>query len=74
MLGRLKRVWRRSREFRVIKHEPAPGTLPELQRMIYVAAGDFLPEAHRKFNSTVVLSVILGMAFMLALTRLAPVV
>ncbi len=40
---------------------------------IYVAAGDLLPEAHRRFNWKVVGAVIAGMAFMLALKVLVPV-
>ena len=39
---------------------------------LYLGAGDLLPEAHRRFNSTVVLSVLLGMAFILDLTLFAP--
>lgn len=58
------------------------GLIPEpLQRkllafvageFIYVAAGDLLPEAHRRFNWKVVGAVIAGMAFMLALNLLVP--
>ncbi|MBI1734517.1 MAG: ZIP family metal transporter [Candidatus Rokubacteria bacterium] len=40
---------------------------------LYIAAGDLLPEAHRRFNLTVVLFVIGGMAFVLALQLLGPV-
>ncbi|MBI4560576.1 MAG: ZIP family metal transporter [Candidatus Rokubacteria bacterium] len=60
------------------------GLIPEsLQRkllafvagdFIYVAAGDLLPEAHRRFNWKVVAAVIAGMAFMLTLKLLVPVV
>lgn len=39
---------------------------------IYIAAGDLLPEAHRKFNWKVVASVIAGMAFMLVLDFVMP--
>ena len=39
---------------------------------IYVAAGDLLPEAHRKFNWKVVPAVLGGMAVMLAIKRLIP--
>jgi zinc and cadmium transporter len=41
---------------------------------IYIGAGDLLPEAHRKFNWKVVLSVIVGSAFILLLKLLGPVV
>jgi zinc transporter ZupT len=41
---------------------------------LYLAAGDLLPDAHRRFNWKVILSVLLGMIFMLALTRLVPAV
>ena len=37
---------------------------------IYIAAGDFLPEAHRKFNWKVILFVVVGMICMIALKRL----
>lgn len=37
---------------------------------LYIAAGDLLPEAHRRFNLWVILSVILGMALMVGLTGL----
>ena len=39
---------------------------------IYIGAGDLLPEAHRRFNLKVILSVIAGMAFVLALRLLVP--
>lgn len=39
---------------------------------IYLGAGDLLPEAHRRFNGWVILSVVLGMAFMFALKVLLP--
>jgi zinc transporter ZupT len=39
---------------------------------LYLAAGDLLPEAHRRFNWKVMLTLLLGMAFMFILTRLAP--
>jgi zinc and cadmium transporter len=39
---------------------------------IYIGAGDLLPEAHRRFNWKVILSVIGGMAFMLALHTILP--
>jgi zinc transporter ZupT len=39
---------------------------------IYIGAGDLLPEAHRRFNWKVILSVIGGMAFMLVLEILLP--
>lgn len=41
---------------------------------IYIGAGDLLPEAHRRFNLKVILSVLLGMAFMWALKLLVPIV
>lgn len=41
---------------------------------IYIGAGDLLPEAHRRFNWKVILSVIVGMAFMLTLKLLVPIV
>lgn len=41
---------------------------------IYIGAGDLLPEAHRRFNWKVILAVVLGMAFMLALKLLVPIV
>jgi len=40
---------------------------------IYIGASDLLPEAHRRFNFKVIFSVLLGMAFMLALKRLVPI-
>jgi len=39
---------------------------------IYIGAGDLLPEAHRRFNLKVILSVIAGMAFVLTLRFLVP--
>ncbi|MFQ5849001.1 MAG: ZIP family metal transporter [Candidatus Binatia bacterium] len=39
---------------------------------IYIGAGDLLPEAHRRFNWKVILSVIAGMASMLTLKLLVP--
>ena len=39
---------------------------------IYIGAGDLLPEAHRRFNLKVILSVIAGMAFVLTLRLLVP--
>lgn len=39
---------------------------------IYIGAGDLLPEAHRRFNWKVILSVIVGMAFMFTLRFLVP--
>lgn len=39
---------------------------------IYIGAGDLLPEAHRRFNWKVILSVLGGMAFMLGLKILVP--
>lgn len=39
---------------------------------IYIGAGDLLPEAHRRFNWKVILSVIMGMVFMRALELLIP--
>ena len=39
---------------------------------IYIGASDLLPEAHRRFNWKVILSVLGGMAFMLALKILVP--
>ncbi len=39
---------------------------------IYLGAGDLLPEAHRRFNWKVILSVIGGMAFMVLLGLLVP--
>ncbi|MCZ6622373.1 MAG: ZIP family metal transporter [Deltaproteobacteria bacterium] len=39
---------------------------------IYIGAGDLLPEAHRRFNWKVILSVIAGMAFILTLGLLVP--
>jgi len=40
---------------------------------IYIAAGDLLPEAHRRFNWQVILSVLGGMALMFILKRLVPI-
>jgi len=40
---------------------------------IYIGAGDLLPEAHRRFNWKVILSVIAGMAFILTLDLLVPI-
>jgi len=39
---------------------------------IYLGAGDLLPEAHRRFNWKVILSVLAGMAFMLILRAVMP--
>src|SRR3972149_2616001 len=39
---------------------------------IYIGASDMLPEAHRKFNWKVVVSVVGGMAFMWVLRLFAP--
>ncbi len=39
---------------------------------IYIGAGDLLPEAHRRFNWKVILSVVGGMAFMFTLRLLVP--
>lgn len=41
---------------------------------LYIAAGDLLPEAHRRFNWKVIAAVLAGMAFLLALKRVAPMV
>jgi zinc transporter ZupT len=41
---------------------------------IYLGAGDLLPEAHRRFNWKVILSVLAGMALMVILKRLVPIV
>ena len=41
---------------------------------IYIGASDLLPEAHRKFNWKVILSVVGGMAFMEVLRLLVPLV
>lgn len=41
---------------------------------IYLGAGDLLPEAHRRFNWKVIASVIAGMALMVALKALVPIV
>jgi zinc transporter ZupT len=41
---------------------------------IYIGAGDLLPEAHRRFNWKVILSVLGGMSLMLVLKILVPVV
>jgi len=41
---------------------------------IYIAAGDLLPEAHRRFNWQVILSVLGGMALMFILKLLVPIV
>ncbi len=41
---------------------------------LYLAAGDLLPEAHRRFNWKVITLVLAGMAFMFTLTRLFPAV
>jgi len=42
---------------------------------IYIGAGDLLPEAHRRFiNWKVILSVIGGIAFMMILKQLVPIV
>jgi len=39
---------------------------------LYIAAGDLLPEAHRRFNWKVILAVLAGMAFMVLLDLLVP--
>ncbi len=39
---------------------------------IYLGAGDLLPEAHRRFNWKVILSVVAGMVFMYTLRLLVP--
>lgn len=39
---------------------------------IYIGASDLLPEAHRKFNWKVILSVVSGMAFMAVLRHFVP--
>lgn len=39
---------------------------------IYIGASDLLPEAHRRFNWKVILSVVSGMAFMAVLRLLVP--
>lgn len=41
---------------------------------IYIGAGDLLPEAHRRFNWKVILSLLGGMGLMLGLKALVPVV
>lgn len=41
---------------------------------IYIGASDLLPEAHRKFNWKVILSVVSGMAFMAVLRLLVPII
>jgi len=41
---------------------------------IYIGAGDLLPEAHRRFNWKVILSVVAGMTFMVILKALVPIV
>ena len=41
---------------------------------IYLGAGDLLPEAHRRFNWKVILSVLAGMALMVILKLLVPIV
>jgi zinc transporter ZupT len=41
---------------------------------LYLAAGDLLPEAHRRFNWKVILSVLLGMGLMFMLARIVPAV
>jgi len=41
---------------------------------IYIGASDLLPEAHRKFNWKVILSVVSGMGFMGVLRLLVPLV
>lgn len=41
---------------------------------IYIAAGDLLPEAHRRFNWKVIVSLLGGMAGMLTLKLLVPIV
>ncbi len=40
---------------------------------LYIGASDLLPEAHKKFNSVVIISVILGAAFVLLLGSVFPV-
>ncbi len=39
---------------------------------IYVGASDLLPEAHRRFNASVILAVLTGMGFVLTLRTLIP--
>lgn len=41
---------------------------------IYIGASDLLPEAHRRFNARVIISVLMGMAFVLALRGVFPIV
>jgi zinc and cadmium transporter len=41
---------------------------------IYIGASDLLPEAHRRFNAAVIVSVLVGMAFVLALRAIFPAV
>jgi zinc transporter ZupT len=41
---------------------------------LYIAAGDLLPEAHRRFNWQVILAVLGGMALMFILKLLVPIV
>lgn len=40
---------------------------------LYIGASDLLPEAHKKFNARVILSVILGLLFVLVLGSILPV-
>jgi zinc transporter ZupT len=40
---------------------------------LYIGASDLLPEAHRRFNMWVILAVLAGMAFVLALRAIFPV-
>lgn len=39
---------------------------------LYIGASDLLPEAHRRFNATVIVSVLAGMGFVLALRAVFP--
>lgn len=41
---------------------------------LYIGASDLLPDAHRRFNFKVIFSLLLGLAFMLLLKRLVPIV
>lgn len=41
---------------------------------LYIGASDLLPEAHRRFNATVIVSVLAGMGFVLALRAVFPAV
>ncbi len=40
---------------------------------LYIGASDLLPEAHRRFNAVVIISVLAGMAFVLGLRAIFPV-